>query len=67
MRADMTPQVARLRCLFVGDGPQDPGFARRLGFTYRTASEFFPAGSLIRAQARSRQRSQGKATVGVLT
>ena len=32
------------RCLFVGDGPQDPGFARRLGFGYRSASEFFPAG-----------------------
>jgi histidinol phosphatase-like enzyme/predicted kinase len=31
------------RCLFVGDGPQDPGFARRLGFSYRTASEFFRA------------------------
>ena len=29
------------RCLFVGDGPQDPGFARRLGFGYRSASEFF--------------------------
>jgi aryl-alcohol dehydrogenase-like predicted oxidoreductase/histidinol phosphatase-like enzyme len=29
------------RCLFVGDGPQDPGFARRLGFGYRTASELF--------------------------
>jgi aryl-alcohol dehydrogenase-like predicted oxidoreductase/histidinol phosphatase-like enzyme len=29
------------RCLFVGDGPQDPGFARRLGFSYRSASEFF--------------------------
>ena len=33
------------RCLFVGDGPQDPGFARRLGFAYRTASEFFDAGA----------------------
>ena len=33
------------RCLFVGDGPQDPGFARRLGFGYRTASEFFSAGA----------------------
>ena len=33
------------RCLFVGDGPQDPGFARRLGFTYRPASEFFTAGA----------------------
>jgi histidinol phosphatase-like enzyme len=32
------------RCLFVGDGPQDPGFARRLGFTYSPASEFFAAG-----------------------
>jgi histidinol phosphatase-like enzyme/predicted kinase len=31
------------RCLFVGDGPQDPGFARRLGFGYRPAPEFFAA------------------------
>jgi aryl-alcohol dehydrogenase-like predicted oxidoreductase/histidinol phosphatase-like enzyme/predicted kinase len=31
------------RCLLVGDGPQDPGFARRLGFSYRPASEFFAA------------------------
>ena len=29
------------RCLFVGEGPQDPGFARRLGFGYRTAAEVF--------------------------
>ena len=29
------------RCLFVGDGPQDPGFARRLGFGYRAAPELF--------------------------
>jgi D-glycero-D-manno-heptose 1,7-bisphosphate phosphatase len=29
------------RCLFVGDGSQDPGFARRLGFEYRAASAFF--------------------------
>ena len=28
-------------CIYVGDGPQDPGFARRLGFQYRQASEFF--------------------------
>jgi aryl-alcohol dehydrogenase-like predicted oxidoreductase/histidinol phosphatase-like enzyme/predicted kinase len=33
------------RCLFVGDGPQDPGFARRLGFTYRPAAEFFHVGA----------------------
>lgn len=29
------------RCLFVGSGPQDPGFARRLGFGYRDATPFF--------------------------
>jgi len=29
------------RCLYVGDGPQDPGFARRLGFEYREATTFF--------------------------
>ena len=23
-------------CLYVGSGPQDPGFARRLGFQYRS-------------------------------
>jgi histidinol phosphatase-like enzyme/predicted kinase len=31
------------RCTYVADGPQDPGFSRRLGFSYRTASEFFGA------------------------
>jgi histidinol phosphatase-like enzyme len=30
------------RCLYVGPGPQDPGFARRLGFEYRHAEAFFP-------------------------
>jgi aryl-alcohol dehydrogenase-like predicted oxidoreductase/histidinol phosphatase-like enzyme len=29
------------KCLYVGTGPQDPGFARRLGFRYREAEEFF--------------------------
>jgi aryl-alcohol dehydrogenase-like predicted oxidoreductase/histidinol phosphatase-like enzyme/predicted kinase len=29
------------RCVFVGDGPQDAGFARRLGFAHRSAIEFF--------------------------
>jgi histidinol phosphatase-like enzyme/predicted kinase len=29
------------RCLFVGNGPQDPGFARRLGFSYCSDGEFF--------------------------
>ena len=28
-------------CIYVGAGPQDPGFARRLGFQYRDADEFF--------------------------
>jgi aryl-alcohol dehydrogenase-like predicted oxidoreductase/histidinol phosphatase-like enzyme/predicted kinase len=27
--------------VYVGDGPQDPGFARRLGFGYRHARDFF--------------------------
>jgi aryl-alcohol dehydrogenase-like predicted oxidoreductase/histidinol phosphatase-like enzyme/predicted kinase len=29
------------KCIYVGGGPQDPGFARRLGFQYREAAEFF--------------------------
>ena len=29
------------RCLYVGNGSQDPGFARRLGFEYREADAFF--------------------------
>jgi len=31
------------QCIYVGSGPQDPGFARRLGFQYRDADEFFGA------------------------
>jgi aryl-alcohol dehydrogenase-like predicted oxidoreductase/histidinol phosphatase-like enzyme/predicted kinase len=29
------------QCLYVGSGPQDPGFARRLGFRYVEEEEFF--------------------------
>ena len=29
------------QCIYVGSGPQDPGFARRLGFVYRDVREFF--------------------------
>jgi GTPase SAR1 family protein len=29
------------QCIYVGAGPQDPGFARRLGFQYRDAHDFF--------------------------
>jgi aryl-alcohol dehydrogenase-like predicted oxidoreductase/histidinol phosphatase-like enzyme len=29
------------RCIYVGSGPQDPGFARRLGWQYRDAADFF--------------------------
>ena len=29
------------RCIYVGDGPQDAGYAQRLGFQYRPAREFF--------------------------
>jgi aryl-alcohol dehydrogenase-like predicted oxidoreductase/histidinol phosphatase-like enzyme/predicted kinase len=32
-------------CIYVGDGPQDPGFARKLGFEYRAAGDFFTASS----------------------
>jgi hypothetical protein len=28
------------RCVYVGEGPQDPGFARRLGFEYQDAAGF---------------------------
>ena len=31
------------QCLYIGAGVQDPGFARRLGFQYREAEEFFTA------------------------
>jgi aryl-alcohol dehydrogenase-like predicted oxidoreductase/histidinol phosphatase-like enzyme/predicted kinase len=29
------------QCIYVGAGPQDPGFARRLGLTYCNADDFF--------------------------
>jgi aryl-alcohol dehydrogenase-like predicted oxidoreductase/histidinol phosphatase-like enzyme/predicted kinase len=32
-------------CIYVGEGAQDPGFARKLGFEYRAADEFFRASS----------------------
>jgi aryl-alcohol dehydrogenase-like predicted oxidoreductase/predicted kinase len=28
-------------CVYVGGGPQDPGYARRLGFQYRNDADFF--------------------------
>jgi predicted kinase len=31
------------RCIYVGSGAQDPGFARKLGFAYSPAEEFFAA------------------------
>jgi histidinol phosphatase-like enzyme len=34
-------QLDPAKCLYVGDGPQDAGFARRLGFQYRDAEDFF--------------------------
>jgi histidinol phosphatase-like enzyme len=34
-------QLNPATCVYVGEGPQDPGFARRLGFTFRTARDFF--------------------------
>lgn len=29
------------RCVYIGSGAQDPGFARKLGFTYADANDFF--------------------------
>jgi histidinol phosphatase-like enzyme len=44
-------QLDPARCIYVGAGPQDPGFARRLGFGYQPASEFFadpgPSGDIV--------------------
>jgi len=34
-------QLDPSQCVYVGAGPQDPGFARRLGFQYRDAADFF--------------------------
>jgi aryl-alcohol dehydrogenase-like predicted oxidoreductase/histidinol phosphatase-like enzyme/predicted kinase len=34
-------QLDPARCIYVGDGPQDAGYARRLGLPFRTAREFF--------------------------
>jgi histidinol phosphatase-like enzyme len=38
------------RCLYVGAGPQDLGFARRLGFQYREATDFFAASESLAKQ-----------------
>ena len=35
------------RCLYVGAGPQDPGFARRCGFQYVDAVEFLTSGFVL--------------------
>jgi aryl-alcohol dehydrogenase-like predicted oxidoreductase/histidinol phosphatase-like enzyme/adenylate kinase family enzyme len=34
-------QLDPAQCTYVGAGPQDPGFARKLGFTYQDANDFF--------------------------
>jgi aryl-alcohol dehydrogenase-like predicted oxidoreductase/histidinol phosphatase-like enzyme len=34
-------RLDRSRCVYVGDGAQDPGFARKLGFKYAEARDFF--------------------------
>jgi aryl-alcohol dehydrogenase-like predicted oxidoreductase/predicted kinase len=34
-------QLDPARCIYVGSGTQDPGFARKLGFTYHPADDFF--------------------------
>ena len=37
-------QLDPSQCLYVGSGPQDRGFARRLGFEYRDANDFLAPG-----------------------
>ena len=37
-------QLDPSQCIYVGSGSQDPGFARKLGFQYRDAAEFFGGG-----------------------
>ena len=34
-------QLDPAQCIYVGAGPQDPGFARKLGFAYHDANDFF--------------------------
>jgi histidinol phosphatase-like enzyme len=34
-------QLDAAASLYIGSGPQDPGFARKLGFQYRDAADFF--------------------------
>jgi aryl-alcohol dehydrogenase-like predicted oxidoreductase/histidinol phosphatase-like enzyme/predicted kinase len=36
-------QLDPARCIYVGEGAQDAGYAQRLGFSYRPAPEFFTA------------------------
>jgi hypothetical protein len=36
-------QLDPSQCIYVGSGPQDPGYARKLGFQYQDAGEFFVA------------------------
>jgi histidinol phosphatase-like enzyme len=38
------------QCVYVGGGPQDPGFARRLGFRYCEATDFFAHNGVHRAE-----------------
>jgi predicted kinase len=35
------------QCLYIGSSSQDPGFARKMGFQYRDAAEFFGASRLV--------------------
>jgi aryl-alcohol dehydrogenase-like predicted oxidoreductase/predicted kinase/histidinol phosphatase-like enzyme len=38
------------QCVYVGAGPQDPGFARRLGFRYCDATDFFGSTAVVLAK-----------------
>jgi aryl-alcohol dehydrogenase-like predicted oxidoreductase/histidinol phosphatase-like enzyme len=47
------------QCIYVGAGPQDPGFARRLGFQYREADDFFAPAAATGRSARSDEDQSG--------
>ena len=46
-------------CIYVGAGAQDPGFARRLGFAYVDASEFFSDAAAAAPPPRDLRRQPG--------
>jgi aryl-alcohol dehydrogenase-like predicted oxidoreductase/histidinol phosphatase-like enzyme len=53
-------QLDAAQCIYVGAGPQDPGFARRLGFQYRDADDFFGPDAASGRSARRNGEQSGE-------